>query len=62
VGGDGKKIEGEPEENTWILAVVKRCINMDKNRYVYSQEISASPILLHRYEVQDVDEDGQPGP
>jgi len=37
----------ETDENTWILAVVTKCINQDKNRY----------------EVQDAEpqEDGQPG-
>ncbi|KAI6040854.1 SGF29 tudor-like domain-containing protein [Pisolithus marmoratus] len=37
----------DDNENTWILAVIIRCINQDKNRY----------------EVQDVEpqEDGQPG-
>ncbi|KAF8511582.1 SGF29 tudor-like domain-containing protein [Gautieria morchelliformis] len=38
---------GEGDSDTWILAVVKKCINQDKNRY----------------EVQDAEEaeDGQPG-
>jgi len=38
---------GETDENTWILAVVTKCINQDKNRY----------------EVQDAEnqDDGQPG-
>ncbi|KAG6376983.1 hypothetical protein JVT61DRAFT_1024 [Boletus reticuloceps] len=46
----GKTADGsiiDVDENTWILAVITRCINQDKNRY----------------EVQDVEpqEDGQPG-
>ncbi|KAH7928399.1 hypothetical protein BV22DRAFT_1082964 [Leucogyrophana mollusca] len=46
----GKTADGsttEADENTWILAVITKCINQDKNRY----------------EVQDVEpqEDGQPG-
>ncbi|KAF8516827.1 SGF29 tudor-like domain-containing protein [Hysterangium stoloniferum] len=43
--GDHGSNEGDPE--TWILAVVKKCINQDKNRY----------------EVQDIEEqdNGQPG-
>ncbi|KIK99638.1 hypothetical protein PAXRUDRAFT_131712 [Paxillus rubicundulus Ve08.2h10] len=46
----GKTADGsvaDADENTWILAVVTKCINQDKNRY----------------EVQDVEpqEDGQPG-
>jgi len=43
--GDGAATEAD--ENTWILAMVTKCINQDKNRY----------------EVQDVEpqEDGQPG-
>ncbi|KAI6122503.1 SGF29 tudor-like domain-containing protein [Pisolithus croceorrhizus] len=42
---DGSNADGD--ENTWILAVITKCINQDKNRY----------------EVQDVEpqEDGQPG-
>ncbi|EIW80967.1 hypothetical protein CONPUDRAFT_137092 [Coniophora puteana RWD-64-598 SS2] len=42
---DGTNTDGD--ENTWILAVITKCINQDKNRY----------------EVQDVEpqEDGQPG-
>ncbi|KAI9573696.1 SGF29 tudor-like domain-containing protein [Boletus coccyginus] len=46
----GKTADGsvvDVDENTWILAVITKCINQDKNRY----------------EVQDVEpqEDGQPG-
>ncbi|KAG2155820.1 SGF29 tudor-like domain-containing protein [Suillus bovinus] len=46
----GKAADGstaDADENTWILAVITKCINQDKNRY----------------EVQDVEpqEDGQPG-
>ncbi|KAG1848715.1 SGF29 tudor-like domain-containing protein [Suillus subalutaceus] len=46
----GKTADGstaDADENTWILAVITKCINQDKNRY----------------EVQDVEpqEDGQPG-
>ncbi|KAF9220941.1 hypothetical protein BS17DRAFT_712952 [Gyrodon lividus] len=46
----GKTADGgvvDTDENTWILAVITKCINQDKNRY----------------EVQDVEpqEDGQPG-
>jgi SAGA-associated factor 29 len=46
----GKAADGstaEADENTWILAVITKCINQDKNRY----------------EVQDAEpqEDGQPG-
>jgi len=43
----GKEGAAEAEENTWILAVVTRCLNHEKNRY----------------EVQDAEsqEDGQPG-
>ncbi|KAI6030574.1 SGF29 tudor-like domain-containing protein [Pisolithus orientalis] len=46
----GKTADGsnaDSDENTWILAVITKCINQDKNRY----------------EVQDVEpqEDGQPG-
>ncbi|KAH7885387.1 SGF29 tudor-like domain-containing protein [Phlebopus sp. FC_14] len=46
----GKSADGsnvDSDENTWILAVITKCINQDKNRY----------------EVQDVEpqEDGQPG-
>ncbi|KAF8630883.1 hypothetical protein AX17_005241 [Amanita inopinata Kibby_2008] len=46
---EGKSANGgtDTDENTWILALVTRCINTDKNRY----------------EVQDAEpqEDGQPG-
>lgn len=43
----GTGTNGPTEESTWILAVVTKCINQDKNRYV----------------VQDAEpqEDGQPG-
>jgi len=46
----GKTADGsivDVDENTWILAVITKCINQDKNRY----------------EVQDAEpqEDGQPG-
>ncbi|KAG2070360.1 hypothetical protein BDR04DRAFT_601851 [Suillus decipiens] len=52
---EGRKVAFRPpagsraadtDENTWILAVITKCINQDKNRY----------------EVQDVEpQDGQPG-
>ncbi|KAG2070358.1 hypothetical protein BDR04DRAFT_601527 [Suillus decipiens] len=44
-GADGRA--ADTDENTWILAVITKCINQDKNRY----------------EVQDAEpqEDGQPG-
>ncbi|KAI6044783.1 SGF29 tudor-like domain-containing protein [Pisolithus marmoratus] len=46
-GKTGDSNNADADENTWILAVITKCINQDKNRY----------------EVQDVEpqEDGQPG-
>ncbi|EPQ54487.1 hypothetical protein GLOTRDRAFT_106180 [Gloeophyllum trabeum ATCC 11539] len=46
-GKPGETGGGETDENTWILAVVTKCINQDKNRY----------------EVRDAEnqEDGSPG-
>ena len=57
-----------PDENQWILAVITKCINQDKNRSVISsghhhQHNVFIYIFVSRYEVQDVEpqEDGQPG-
>lgn len=54
----------ETDENTWILAVVTKSINQDKNRWVNSTPLATrADGLAFRYEVQDAEpqEDGQPG-
>lgn len=75
---EGRKVAFHPPTNTskgdgatggkdeeWILAVVTKCINQDKNRYVV-WEIKAPCLRLivqPSYEVQDPEpqEDGAPG-
>lgn len=63
----GKTADGsvvDVDENTWILAVITKCINQDKNRWVHFFIFRVCPIeYICSYEVQDVEpqEDGQPG-
>ena len=61
-GGGGS---GDGDENTWILAIVTKCINADKNRLGSFVSWLWSSFIINnfRYEVQDAEpqEDGQPG-
>jgi SAGA-associated factor 29 len=61
-GKNGDAAVAEADENTWILAVVTKCINQDKNRYALISYLFLK-ITFASYEVQDVEpqEDGQPG-
>ena len=52
------------DENTWILALVTKCIHADKNRYLGLRlHVSIYTLPMFRYEVQDAEpqEDGSPG-
>lgn len=64
----GKNADGstvDVDENTWILAVITKCINQDKNRRVIFSALEVIYLIdcIYSYEVQDVEpqEDGQPG-
>ena len=64
----GSGTNGPTDESTWILAVVTKCINQDKNRSVDPLQVrhcqnGSVPHVDCRYVVQDAEpqEDGQPG-
>jgi SAGA-associated factor 29 len=55
---------GADDENTWILALVTKCIHADKNRYLELHlRLWIYTLPVFRYEVQDAEplDDGSPG-
>ena len=59
----GSGTNGPTDESTWILAVVTKCINQDKNRLVLPSACDSGSQGRSSYVVQDAEpqEDGQPG-
>lgn len=62
----GSGTNGPSDESTWILAVVTKCINQDRNRSVFSSGQLSEQFWISEtssYVVQDAEpqEDGQPG-